>query len=394
MTPPNPKEAEVVAMELAPLPKPDHSLQRLGADEINYYTTAQVLNIRRAAVVAALAQAAHAAPELTPLGKTVVAGLTEWANGLNAQAAPQAAQQDDKRDAARYRALRDGGNHDFRLTQRAQSGTQVFQQLDGEALDRQMDKALAQHSSHWMTLALSSEQPVAPASLPDVAMPELLVNAQVLADDLRAHHETESWNWDDLLTAASMIDKLIAAQPADGAEGSALSSGCEASNSNERSDAEGSAQVAKSEQQFIDRHGRLKDELRDLIEGMSVSIDVSTGDHDAGHRLFGVVNEVMDDDGDKCGVTLLVYDTTANFAAEGATPAGDALDAKRYRWFKDNYLKYGNSDPDIRRPIILFDGRWYGGHFDNMNDLDTAIDEAMEMARIDGTTQGAQGEKE
>ena len=65
-----------------------------------------------------------------------------------------------------------------------------------------------------------------------------------------------------------------------------------------------------------------------------------------------------------------------------ATHAGDAKDAARYRWFKDNYLKYGNSDPDIRRPIILFEGllfegRWYGGHFDNMNDLDVAIDAAM-----------------
>lgn len=60
-----------------------------------------------------------------------------------------------------------------------------------------------------------------------------------------------------------------------------------------------------------------------------------------------------------------------------ATQAGDAKDAARYRWFKDNYLKYGNSDPDIRRPIILFEGRWYGGHFDNMNDLDVAIDAAM-----------------
>jgi len=69
---------------------------------------------------------------------------------------------------------------------------------------------------------------------------------------------------------------------------------------------------------YLDRDGRLTSELRALIEGMSVSIDVSTGDHDSGNRLFGVVSEVMDDSYDKCGVTLLVYDAKPNFAPVGA----------------------------------------------------------------------------
>lgn len=35
--------------------------------------------------------------------------------------------------------------------------------------------------------------------------------------------------------------------------------------------------------------------LPDIIEGMSVSVDVSTNDHDSGNRLFGVVNEFKED---------------------------------------------------------------------------------------------------
>jgi len=55
------------------------------------------------------------------------------------------------------------------------------------------------------------------------------------------------------------------------------------------------------------------DQLAALIEGMSVSVDVSTGDHDAGHRYFGTVTEVMEDAGEKHGVTLLVQDAKPNF---------------------------------------------------------------------------------
>lgn len=53
--------------------------------------------------------------------------------------------------------------------------------------------------------------------------------------------------------------------------------------------------------------------MRDLIEGMSVSVDVSTGEHDAGRRYFGTVTEVMDAPEDKHGVTLLVQDAEPNF---------------------------------------------------------------------------------
>lgn len=73
-------------------------------------------------------------------------------------------------------------------------------------------------------------------------------------------------------------------------------------------------------------------DLRSLIEGMSVSVDVSAGHHDEGRRYFGTVTEVMECPEDKHGVTLLVQDAEPNF-----TPGSqdDALSATRWReWSK------------------------------------------------------------
>ncbi|WP_212645694.1 hypothetical protein [Delftia sp. PE138] len=77
---------------------------------------------------------------------------------------------------------------------------------------------------------------------------------------------------------------------------------------------------------LIDGEGCLSDELRELITGMTVSVDVSTGEHDAGNRLFGEVTEVMEYDGgsDKHKVVLLVQSPEANFKAAPAAPAVDA----------------------------------------------------------------------
>lgn len=66
--------------------------------------------------------------------------------------------------------------------------------------------------------------------------------------------------------------------------------------------------------------GRMPDAMRSFIEGMSVSVDVSTGEDDAGNRYFGTVSEVMDDLHDKHGVTLLVQNATPNFQRAAATP--------------------------------------------------------------------------
>jgi len=49
------------------------------------------------------------------------------------------------------------------------------------------------------------------------------------------------------------------------------------------------------------------------IIGMSVSVDVSTSDIDAGHRYFGTVTDVMEDRNSKHGVVLLVGDAATNF---------------------------------------------------------------------------------
>lgn len=57
----------------------------------------------------------------------------------------------------------------------------------------------------------------------------------------------------------------------------------------------------------------VKATLRSLLEGVEVSIDVSTCDEDAGNRLFGTVSEVMDHPPGKHGVMLLVHDQEPNF---------------------------------------------------------------------------------
>ena len=78
---------------------------------------------------------------------------------------------------------------------------------------------------------------------------------------------------------------------------------------------------------LVEPDGRLSDELRNMIEGMSVSVDVSTGDHDAGRRYFGTVTEVMDDISDKHGVTLLVQDAEPNFAPTPPAQAAGSVTA-------------------------------------------------------------------
>ncbi len=50
-----------------------------------------------------------------------------------------------------------------------------------------------------------------------------------------------------------------------------------------------------------------------LVEGMEVSIDVSTGEHDARHRLFGTVTLAQENQGSKHGLILLVHEPTPNF---------------------------------------------------------------------------------
>ncbi|EMA4634098.1 ead/Ea22-like family protein [Escherichia coli] len=61
--------------------------------------------------------------------------------------------------------------------------------------------------------------------------------------------------------------------------------------------------------------------LPELIEGMEVSIDVSTCDADLGNRYFGTVTEALELDTAKNGYILLVQDAEPNFDINGNSPA-------------------------------------------------------------------------
>ncbi|MDM2756637.1 hypothetical protein OGY72_22620 [Citrobacter sp. Cpo221] len=61
-------------------------------------------------------------------------------------------------------------------------------------------------------------------------------------------------------------------------------------------------------------------ELLKHIEGMEVSVDVSTCDTDAGHRYFGTVTEISELDTAKNGYILLVQDAKPNFKQAGNSP--------------------------------------------------------------------------
>jgi hypothetical protein len=50
-----------------------------------------------------------------------------------------------------------------------------------------------------------------------------------------------------------------------------------------------------------------------LVEGMEVSIDVSTGEHDSDNRLFGTVTLAQENQGSKHGLILLIQDAKPNF---------------------------------------------------------------------------------
>ncbi|RLW72804.1 DUF551 domain-containing protein [Escherichia coli] len=60
--------------------------------------------------------------------------------------------------------------------------------------------------------------------------------------------------------------------------------------------------------------------LAELIEGMEVSIDVSTRDADLGNRYFGTVTEASELDTAKNGYILLVQDAEPNFDVNGNSP--------------------------------------------------------------------------
>lgn len=83
-------------------------------------------------------------------------------------------------------------------------------------------------------------------------------------------------------------------------------------------------------------------ELPELIEGMEVSVDVSTCDFDAGHRYFGTVTEVSELDSAKNGYILLVQDAKPNFDVNGNSPVT-----------QDGWISCSERMPDSKTGVLV-----------------------------------------
>ncbi|MDS0657520.1 DUF551 domain-containing protein [Escherichia coli] len=101
--------------------------------------------------------------------------------------------------------------------------------------------------------------------------------------------------------------------------------------------------------------------LPELIEGMEVSIDVSTCDADLGNRYFGTVTEALELDTAKNGYILLVQDAEPNFDINGNSPATP-----------DAWISCSERMPDKLIPVMVMyeDGEmwsamWNGNRWDD-----------------------------
>ncbi|MBB7410443.1 DUF551 domain-containing protein [Escherichia coli] len=101
--------------------------------------------------------------------------------------------------------------------------------------------------------------------------------------------------------------------------------------------------------------------LPELIEGMEVSIDVSTCDADLGNRYFGTVTEALELDTAKNGYILLVQDAEPNFDINGSSPVTP-----------DGWISCSERMPDKLIPVMVMyeDGEmwsamWNGNRWDD-----------------------------
>ncbi|HBJ0544055.1 TPA: ead/Ea22-like family protein [Escherichia coli] len=85
--------------------------------------------------------------------------------------------------------------------------------------------------------------------------------------------------------------------------------------------------------------------LPELIEGMEVSIDVSTCDADLGNRYFGTVTEASELDTAKNGYILLVQDAEPNFDVNGNSPVSPG-----------GWISCSERMPEIRQTVIGWNG--------------------------------------
>ncbi|EID7294259.1 ead/Ea22-like family protein [Escherichia coli] len=82
--------------------------------------------------------------------------------------------------------------------------------------------------------------------------------------------------------------------------------------------------------------------LAELIEGMEVSIDVSTCDADLGNRYFGTVTEALELDTAKNGYILLVQDAEPNFDVNGNYPVTP-----------DGWISCSERMPDTKTAVLV-----------------------------------------
>ncbi|EEZ6008054.1 DUF551 domain-containing protein [Escherichia coli] len=82
--------------------------------------------------------------------------------------------------------------------------------------------------------------------------------------------------------------------------------------------------------------------LPELIEGMEVSIDVSTCDADLGNRYFGTVTEALELDTAKNGYILLVQDAEPNFDVNGSSPVTP-----------DGWISCSERMPDTKTAVLV-----------------------------------------
>ncbi|HBB7105528.1 TPA: DUF551 domain-containing protein [Escherichia coli] len=105
--------------------------------------------------------------------------------------------------------------------------------------------------------------------------------------------------------------------------------------------------------------------LPELIEGMEVSIDVSTCDADLGNRYFGTVTEALELDTAKNGYILLVQDAEPNFDINGnspGTPDSWISCSDRMPEKGQNVLISVNFDSSLVEPLIC-SARYTGSTF-------------------------------
>ncbi|EEY1242304.1 ead/Ea22-like family protein [Escherichia coli] len=105
--------------------------------------------------------------------------------------------------------------------------------------------------------------------------------------------------------------------------------------------------------------------LPELIEGMEVSIDVSTCDADLGNRYFGTVTEALELDTARNGYILLVQDAEPNFDVNGnspGTPDSWISCSDRMPEKGQNVLISVNFDSSLVEPLIC-SARYTGSTF-------------------------------